>query len=266
MTDLSPEAKALLELARDGDDPNPGDRARIRRALAAGIAAGMTGSATAAAASKSALGVIGSGAAAKTTIMLWLVAGAVAALAGSAALYIGSRTSEAPASTSRVVSPAPPSTTRAEIPDHAPTTPAATPGHAPTAASGNPGGEPVRAGADLRTSAGAARGSARNSAPAVLAALPAPKSSTLGAETALLESARTALSQGDSTGALLLLERHEREFPQGALVEERLAAKVFALCGLGRRAEASRTAAQLLQASPNSPLRVRVLDSCAYRP
>jgi hypothetical protein len=97
-------------------------------------------------------------------------------------------------------------------------------------------------------------------------AFPAPRPSTLGAETSLLEAARTALGQGNPAGALSLLERHEREFPGGALVEERLAAKVFALCGLGRRTEAVRTAARLLESSPNSPLRARVLDSCAYRP
>jgi RNA polymerase sigma-70 factor (ECF subfamily) len=87
---------------------------------------------------------------------------------------------------------------------------------------------------------------------------------SLGPETALLESARTALGRGDASGAIALLERHEREFPAGALVEERLAAKVLALCSLGRREEAARTASRLLRLSPTSPLRARILDSCAY--
>jgi RNA polymerase sigma-70 factor (ECF subfamily) len=80
----------------------------------------------------------------------------------------------------------------------------------------------------------------------------------------LLESARAALGRGDAPAALALLERHELEFPTGTLVEERLAAKVLALCSLGRRDEAARAASRLLRMSPNSPLRARILDSCAY--
>ena len=41
MTDLSPESKALVELARDDDEPSAVDRARVRRALGASLATGL---------------------------------------------------------------------------------------------------------------------------------------------------------------------------------------------------------------------------------
>jgi hypothetical protein len=100
--------------------------------------------------------------------------------------------------------------------------------------------------------------------PAVAPAAPIAPSS-LGAETALLEDARAALAGGDAAGALSLLDEHERAFPRGVLVEERLATRVFALCSLGRRTEAESVAERLLRQSPSSPLRARVLQSCAGR-
>jgi hypothetical protein len=94
---------------------------------------------------------------------------------------------------------------------------------------------------------------------------PPPSPSSLAVEMRLIETARAALSGGDARRALALLEEHEREYPAGALVEERRASKVFALCELGRRAEATRAAAEFLKTSPSSPLRGRVLDSCGFR-
>src|SRR5689334_22381501 len=242
MTDLSREAKALVDLARDGDDPTDLDRARIRRAVAAGIAAGAVGhSGVAAAASKSVLG-LGSGAAGKTSVAVWLVAGALAGLAGSAAVFVaGHGVTDAPAAHTATLPARAPVVTAPAQPTHederaTPTQAVAEPldtsSVSPqTAAPGRVNASPARAtGAASQAAAVAVPGAPPTES--AVRAFPAPRPSTLGAETSLLEAARTALGQGNPAGALSLLERHEREFPAGALVEERLAAKVFALCGL----------------------------------
>ena len=71
----------------------------------------------------------------------------------------------------------------------------------------------------------------------------------LAAEVALLSRAQGALRNGRPVLALEVLNEHERKFGNGQLREERIAARVQALCALGRTAEAR---AQLAQLSPNS--------------
>ena len=65
-------------------------------------------------------------------------------------------------------------------------------------------------------------------------------------EAALLAQARTALRDGDPVSAGALLERHAREFPDGALTDERRLSQITALCLSGQveraRAEAVRLA------------------------
>ncbi len=311
MTDLSPDAKELIELSRDEDSPTSDDRARVRRALAATLSVGAaSASSSAAAATKSALGAAG---AAKGTVGAWLALGIVAGLAGSAAVFVGVPSLRAPSPDAhdgagvRVATPHTPTTdvrtadappparpalpdapaSRAELrssttdvagagpsgagsllaaPRPSPTTPlaaAGTPKNQAAARSGTPATQATD-GVVARPAQAAAASltEAPDTAEHTVAAPPPP--SSLGAETSLLERARAALSRGDAPGALALLDQHEQSFPGGALVEERLATRVFALCSLGRRADAARTAARLLELSPASPLRARVLDSCAF--
>jgi hypothetical protein len=94
----------------------------------------------------------------------------------------------------------------------------------------------------------------------------APAESTLEAETRLLQDAETRRRTGDGEGALALLAEHASRFPNGVLIEERAAARVFTLCDLGRWAEASREGEKFLQEAPRSPLAARVRASCARRP
>ena len=61
MSDLGPEARSILGAGRNGDDPTPTDRARVRRNLARAIAAGG------AAAAASAAGTAAEGSAAAAT-------------------------------------------------------------------------------------------------------------------------------------------------------------------------------------------------------
>nr|WP_263429462.1 sigma-70 family RNA polymerase sigma factor [Nannocystis pusilla] len=90
------------------------------------------------------------------------------------------------------------------------------------------------------------------------AAAPAPaRPDRLSAEVALLDEARTRLDGGAPAAALALLGTHASEFPRGALVDAREAARVEALCALERGDEAEASARRLVSAHPVSPLAQR---------
>lgn len=72
---------------------------------------------------------------------------------------------------------------------------------------------------------------------------------SLSEEVSILSRAETELHNGRAESALRALGEHERKFPNGILTEERIAAKVQALCALGRHAEAN---AQLTRLRPGS--------------
>ncbi len=71
----------------------------------------------------------------------------------------------------------------------------------------------------------------------------------LAEEVSLLSRAEMALHSGKPGVALDVLNEHERRFGNGLLREERIAARIQALCAVGRQAEAD---AQLSQLSPKS--------------
>jgi outer membrane protein assembly factor BamD (BamD/ComL family) len=73
-------------------------------------------------------------------------------------------------------------------------------------------------------------------------------------ELALLEPARRAISQHDYGAALAAIARHQREFPQGELSEERDALRVRALWGAGQKASADRAALDFRKRYPKSGL------------
>jgi hypothetical protein len=87
--------------------------------------------------------------------------------------------------------------------------------------------------------------------------------SGLSAETRLLARAQRALHAGDARGALAFVDRHAAMFPHGELAQERDAARVFALCALGQRAEARSAQERFLRTWPGSPLATRVESACA---
>jgi hypothetical protein len=72
----------------------------------------------------------------------------------------------------------------------------------------------------------------------------------LAREVALLSRATTALRAGNAAAALKTLDEHQRQFPRGALSEERSAAKAQALCSLGRNDEGR---VELSHLAPHSP-------------
>ncbi len=93
------------------------------------------------------------------------------------------------------------------------------------------------------------------------ASIPAP--AALAEETRLLRAALAALRGGDARGALERLDEHARRFPRGALVQERGAARVVALCAAGRTAEGESEQARFLRRWPDSPSAGRVRGACS---
>lgn len=105
-----------------------------------------------------------------------------------------------------------------------------------------------------------ASSSAPSAAPeAVRGSGPRPASGRLAEEVALLSRAESELHAGRFASALRLLDDYERRFPKGALTQEDVAARVQALCGLGRAAAAK---AQLKRLAPGSPHARRARAAC----
>jgi outer membrane protein assembly factor BamD (BamD/ComL family) len=77
---------------------------------------------------------------------------------------------------------------------------------------------------------------------------------SLSAERALLETARAAVARGQSGATIGALRRHEQEFPQGRLAEERESLWVQALVMGGQYDEARARAARFRQKFPDSML------------
>jgi hypothetical protein len=82
------------------------------------------------------------------------------------------------------------------------------------------------------------------------------------AERRALARVQHALRDGRFVEALAGLDRDDRAFTGGALVEERAAARVLARCGSGDAAGAQQLATAFVARYPGSPLRSRVLASC----
>jgi hypothetical protein len=85
---------------------------------------------------------------------------------------------------------------------------------------------------------------------------------SLAEEVRLLRDARAALDRADPSRALGFLDVHASRFPRGTLYEERLATRVLAFCALGRIDDARLAARELERAAPRSPHLGRVRASC----
>lgn len=242
MSELSPEARAIVEAGTKADGPTDADRARLRTRLAASLGAAALSSsaeagATAAQGAQTAAGtastgasVAGGGAAtvAKTGVALKLAASGALALTLGTGLYVGFRPDSGPPAAGP--SSAPKAATSATPSDSAPPSPVPSP--APASAtqdsSATKSGEP----------------------------------SSLRQELQLLGAAQRMLQQDKPSRALEFLQRHADRFPRGALKQERTAAHAVALCKLGRFAEGRALSAQLQRGAPDSPLAARVRMTC----
>jgi hypothetical protein len=88
------------------------------------------------------------------------------------------------------------------------------------------------------------------------------RSDRLAEEVAILSRAEKEFHAGRPASALQVLEEHRRKFPSGALVQERIAARVHALCALGRTTEAESDLARLERLSPGSLQEGRAREAC----
>ncbi|MFZ5890541.1 MAG: hypothetical protein ACOY0T_05675 [Myxococcota bacterium] len=84
----------------------------------------------------------------------------------------------------------------------------------------------------------------------------------LAQEVAILSRAASELRAGRASEALRAVEEHQSKFPHGLLSEERRAARVQALCALGRRTEAESELARLTRIAPQSPHTARARQFC----
>jgi hypothetical protein len=91
-------------------------------------------------------------------------------------------------------------------------------------------------------------------------------SSSLSAERAILDNARTALARGDSARAVALTDEHARQFGRPSLAEEREAIAVQALVIQGRYIDARARASRFRAAYPNSLFLPAVDSSVASIP
>lgn len=89
---------------------------------------------------------------------------------------------------------------------------------------------------------------------------------SLADEVALLSRASVELHAARPAAALEVLDEHERRFPKGLLTQERAAARVRALCALGRTEEARAELARLARTDPGSPHLARWAQGCASTP
>jgi hypothetical protein len=229
MSELGPDAQALVRAGRGSLGPSAADRERIARGLRERLGTGFEGSGGGAPApSNAASGLAWKGLALVGTVIA--VGGAVVALS------LGNRAAS--------VTPAPPPAVAA-APDVAPVRAEAT--QAPPApVDGTASSTPVEA-LPVEPRAAAARRS----------------SSRLAEEVSILSRAETELHAGRPASALQLLEEHRRKFPGGALAQERIAARIHALCALGRTSEAESELARLKRVSPGSPQEGRARAACA---
>jgi len=286
MSDLGSDAKALLDMARTGDEPSPEDYARAQAWVAQVTAAGAIGAGAAVVgksiAAKGALTAAGAGGAATAATTTAAGAGLAGGMAGgmaglatakvvAATVIVGavgvggvelvrerelasSRTTTAATTATATPTATPTATATATATPIAITTatPTATATAATTTATPTATATPTTgATASAGTTVGAAR-----------AAL---ERSTLEDETSWLRQAHFALESGDAARALVLLDTHAARYPRGALQEERAAQRVFVLCKLGRGFDASVDADRFLRDHPRSPLADRVRAGCDGR-
>jgi hypothetical protein len=245
MPDLSPDAAALIRSGRTAFRPDASDRDRVlqslRQTLGEGVLPDEPGPGKPA----------HDGSVARFSVRAGRVLGGFAALAVGAAVVLAPHLWRTPARGQAVSAAAPiplvepePSADLAPLSndhDRAPEPPRSD--HAPSNA-------PSNAWSNARP---AARSAAR------------PTSDSLPEEVRLLSRAEQQLNDGLGEDALRTLAEHERRFPRGALAEERVAARVEALCTLGRFAEARTDLTRLARAHPGSAHLDVVRRSCGAK-
>ena len=236
MNDLNSRARAVIEAARDADDPSPADRDRIKHAVLVQVAAGLV-------ASTAAAGTVAVGMSLGMKVGLAVLA--VSLVGGGSAGFVHwqgkHRTSNLATSTPRPKAATPAATpVPVEIPTVAP----------PLATSPAPTESKARRLDKPRKLVG--QGSVE----------PTSQEDQLNAEVAVLKRAREELRLGRPTQALEALLEYDRRFGQGALGEERQAIAAIAACQAHPGPSARAQAQTFMRSSPKSPLLERVRAAC----
>jgi RNA polymerase sigma-70 factor (ECF subfamily) len=246
------ETNEFLQLVRDAQDPTPADEERVLSALKATLAAGVTSNAIVAATlarprAGASVGAIGS----KLTVVLACTA---AAIFGSGDTRSIGGTSRAPSPTHSAEHTAVQASEKGRpLAPVAPVAEAAPEAIAPVPR--DPAPEASAAPREVPTELPARRG-AKNPR-----RTERPGASPLRAELELLQRVQLALREGDGEAALRMLDAHETT--DRILLAERAAARILALCSLGRVAEARSLAARFVQEHPESVQRDAIARSCA---
>lgn len=235
MSELSPDAAALLHAGRAALRPGAPDRERVFQSLQGVLTASATvGGPQDSSGSKAAVG-------SHAGLHGWVIGGVAAIALGAGAIVSAhpwarsslrlepEPRSPTAAVTEWVPSDSPSPAVREWIPSDGPS-PSEIPVH-----------KQLPAGEGRSSPRTAARSAAR------------PASDFLQEEVRLLSKAEQQMNDGLSSDALRTLDEHERRFPTGALAEERMAARVQALCALGRNSEARGELRRLAHAYPGSP-------------
>lgn len=256
MSEISKEARAIIEAASGMDDPLPGDKERIFNLLAASL--GQIGDSgvppTSERTSKSPKGGVSS----RNKILLFAIA-AILLLGGAMSAImlnysVAETKSTGPASNSKPASLLP-----AEKKDEVELG-SFYPSAQPTEIDTEEENEEKEEKAVKRH-----RKSDKSEASSTDASEDPPSEvSTLKEELRLLNNAQMARRSGHIARALAYLGEHEQRFPNGLLVEEREAARVFTYCKDNRLAEARAVTNSFLSRFPNSPLTGRVKSSCVF--
>ena len=230
MNDLDSRARAILEAARDADDPSPADRNRIRHAVLVQLAAGAV-------ASTAVAGTMTVG------MKLGVAVLAVSLVGGGAAGVVHWRRPHGAAS----------------VAAHA-LVPVASARHttAPTVAIPEIAMPPVIAAPSVESQA------RRPDKPRKLAGQISQEreEDQLNAEVAVLKGAREDLRLGRPAQALEALREYDRRFGKGTLDEERQAMAAIAACQAHPGPSARAQAQAFMLATPHSPLLDRVRVTC----
>jgi hypothetical protein len=250
---MSSDSERLLHQVRDAEDPSPADEARVYAALRAAITAGAAPSV---AVDDGLTSTVWSKLLAKLAsakLELWIAALGASALIGGI-VYVTARPAQSTArdrAASWRTLPAAEATAHAGQPDIA----ARPNDNLATSADAQVGsGAHARAEAQLPTDAAVNTEDTvgRRDARAVR---------SLRTELALLQRVQAALQRGDGAEALRELAAHRTQ--DRTLLAERRAARILALCLVGRITEARRAAAEFARQHPDAVHREAIARSCA---
>ncbi|WP_437306376.1 hypothetical protein [Sorangium sp. So ce388] len=258
MSQLGPLSRSILEAARNGDRSTAADRARVRAKLRRSLALGTA--VTAGGAAKTGFAMVSAKAALPWGIVAVLAPAAVVATLHTTqgeprAVPRASHAGAVVVERARAAVAGQPAPSDDRAPAEGPREPALPDDRAPAEARKL---DPSPAAIERPTTPGRAPRSAPAGGPGAPPGVPA--EDPLVAETRRLREVHDALRRGDPERALSLLDAADAGGHE--LREERAAARVVALCNLGKTAEGRAAMLDFLRESPGSPYSGRVRTAC----